>query len=68
MSELARLHDLAMTSTDESVQAFGIMILGRIAYLADGKTDPYLDDIDAMQPLICAGREINLSEEMEATK
>jgi hypothetical protein len=59
MSELARLHDLAMNSESQQVQAFGLLICERIALLADEETLPYRDSQEDLEPLIDIGRRLN---------
>jgi len=40
-SELLAMHDLMMRSESNAVQAFGVLVLSRVADLIEGKTDVY---------------------------
>jgi len=40
-SELLAMHDLMMRSESHEVQAFGVLVLARLADLIAGKTGPY---------------------------
>jgi hypothetical protein len=40
-SELLAMHDLMMRSESNAVQAFGVLVLSRVADLIEGKTEVY---------------------------
>lgn len=63
ISELSHVLELASRSGSSEVQAFGALMATRIAAIADGETEVYVDSEEELRPVIEYGRVLNQADE-----
>jgi hypothetical protein len=59
MSELAKACGIAQSSESFEVKSFGMLMLMRLAKLANGETAPYVESYEELEPYIEAGTQFN---------